>query len=112
MSQRKARGFCFTVNNHTDEDVQKIRTFLRPDGTSGSTPRATELVVSEETGKINGTKHLQGYVAFPRRLTVETVRTLLPRAHVRPVRNPRAAKRYCLKEGGTPLFNSRRKGNS
>lgn len=94
MSRRTARGFCFTINNPDGDDLRRVAALAE-------TPGVIAAAAGEETAPTTGTSHVQGFVSFDAKRRALDVAAILPRAHVRPVRNPRAAFRYCLKGGRT-----------
>jgi len=97
---RTHRGFCFTVNTHTPSDVSAVRALA-------SYPSVSEVIAGEETAPTTERRHIQGYISFADPVTQEEARRTLPnRAHVRPVRNPRGARRYCTK--GNRVFVNKR----
>lgn len=91
MSQSKY--WCFTVNNYTAADEEKIKSLV-PD-------KASYLVYGRERGE-SGTPHLQGYLELPAKRRLRVVKGLpgLDRAHleVRRGSNQEAAD-YCKKDG-------------
>ena len=87
-----AAGYCFTLNNYTEDDVTRLRTL--PDGTT------KYMVFGRERGA-SGTPHLQGYVVFRTRKTLTDVKRLLgERIHLERVKGtPQQASEYCKKDG-------------
>lgn len=83
-SSMRKRCWCFTQNNHTEDDVNKI-----VDTNFG-------YVMQEETGK-NGTSHLQGVIKYPNAVRFSTVKKLLPKAHIEVCKNWVASIQYCSK---------------
>jgi len=95
-----SRSFCFTVNNWTDEDMQRCKDM----------PDVLYLVVGREVGEA-GTPHLQGCVTFKKAKRRTAVARFLPNAFIEPTRNVAKAREYCCKEDGTPLIvDNRRQG--
>lgn len=84
--------FCFTLNNYTSEDEQRIWEAI--------TPLSKYAVIGREVGE-GGTPHLQGYVSFSRRRTFRFVSDLLgSRCHIEVARGTqRQNQRYCTKGG-------------
>lgn len=81
----KARGYCFTLNNYTAEDIDNL------------VKLEIEYGFQEETGE-SGTPHLQGYLYYPNAVSFETVKKLLPRAHIEKMQNLAKSRNYCRKE--------------
>ncbi len=94
MSTRRARHWCFTINNPvTDKTGTADVKFI--------SDTMDYIVVGHEIGK-KGTPHLQCYVAFKRRLRFNQVRKLYPRARISKLykySTPLAAATYCKKDG-------------
>lgn len=83
------RSWCFTINNHDDDDVIICDTI-----------ECTYIVYGEEIGD-KGTPHLQGYVEFKDAKTLTTLKKLLgKKAHLETRRGtPSQASEYCKKDG-------------
>jgi len=89
-----SKYFVFTLNNYTDEEVASIKTIVARE-------EATYVCFGYETAPETGTRHLQGYVEFSRRLRRSQVSNIIStRAHLER-RNGTAeqADEYCKKEG-------------
>lgn len=91
MSRQKAIGWCFTLNNYTEEETNSLHD-LHPD-------KARYLIFGFEKGEMD-TPHLQGYVEFHKQTLFSTVKKLIPRAHLE-VRRGTAEQAidYCKKDG-------------
>lgn len=90
MSRIRSRGWCFTINNPTDDD-QEVLIRLKDD--------ARYMIVGSEVGA-DGTPHFQGYVFFPSQRTFSSLKKKLPRAHIEKARgNPAQNRQYCSKDG-------------
>lgn len=106
MSHARSRGWCYTLNNHTEEDEAQV--VLLSEAASYS-------IVGRETGE-SGTPHLQGYAYFANKKSFKQVKALLPRAHWEPQKGTTdQAADYCKKDGdyaesGTPPASKKRKG--
>lgn len=104
----KKNAYCFTVNNPTPEDEEKLKK-LEKDS------RVRYFVIGHETGE-EGTPHYQGYIYFKSRVVFDTVKKLLPRAHIEESRGSvDEASDYCKKDGdfyefGDKPMNQKRKG--
>lgn len=91
VKPKKSRGYCFTLNNYTDDECKQLKDL-----------ECTYLVYGHETGE-NGTPHLQGYVYFPNPRTIKGIKTIqgFARAHLEVQRGTaEQAVKYCKKEGG------------
>lgn len=84
--------WCFTLNNYTEEEESVVKGVFENECKYG--------IYGREVGA-SGTKHLQGYCVFTRKLRCNQVRVKLGgRAHVEKTRgSPRQASDYCKKEG-------------
>lgn len=85
----KTRAWVFTLNNYTDEDIERI------DGIE-----CRYVGYGKETGD-SGTPHLQGLIVFKNPRAFGPVRSLFnARAHIEPMRgNVDQALQYCQKDG-------------
>lgn len=87
----KARSFCFTINNYTDDDECYVNTMADMDNVK-------YMVVGVEKGD-NGTPHYQGYVSFENARSFSAVKKELPRAHIEVAKGSAMQNRiYCIKE--------------
>jgi len=86
-----AKRWCFTLNNPTEEDEQRIQ---------GNVVEYEYLVYGREVGA-TGTPHLQGFVVFVSRKRLHQLRTLISdRGHYELARGTNAqASAYCRKDG-------------
>lgn len=89
----RARRWCFTLNNPTDDEVQAICDY-------GQLPSVEYLVFGREVAPSTGTPHLQGYVCFRSQLRLSAVkREFNGRAHYQVSRgSPEENRAYCTKE--------------
>ncbi len=87
-----SKRFVFTVNNYTQNDVDKLRSI--------EVGQVDYLVFGKEVGD-NNTPHLQGYVQFVKAVRFKTVKEAInERAHVEKAKgNPKQASDYCKKDG-------------
>lgn len=87
----RTRGYCFTINNYTDEELEFCYCCLKDS--------FEFVIVGEEVGE-EGTPHLQGYIYDSSRPTFNKVKKLLPRAHIENAKgSPQQNITYCSKEG-------------
>lgn len=85
----KARAYCFTLNNYTDEDIERIQAI-----------ECRYLVFGREVGE-QGTPHLQGYISFKNARRGRAVKELLgSRVHLEGAKgSPKQNRQYCTKAG-------------
>jgi len=81
-------AYAFTLNNYTDEELEVIR---RING-------YRYLVLGKEVGDF-GTLHIQGTIYFTNQRSFNSVKELIPRAHLEHARNISASITYCKKDG-------------
>lgn len=88
----KSRGWCFTLNNWTQDEYDKILAQF--------TQKSGEYIVGKEIAPGTGTPHLQGAVYFKNAVHFSAVRTAIPRAHIEPMRGTKKQNmKYCGKSG-------------
>lgn len=93
MPNVQSTRWCFTINNPTDDDRDRVVTLFE------NRDQVKYGVVGRETGE-NGTPHLQCFVLFERNWRFNRLRNALPRAHVEVARGlSRQAAEYCKKDG-------------
>ncbi len=93
-----AKRWIFTINNWTDEQLLHLRLI-------GESEQIQYLVYGRELAPTTGTPHLQGFVIFPGRRTLEHVSRLLPQGHFEIARtNPSQCREYCTKDGDFEEF--------
>lgn len=82
-----SRSYCFTINNYSADDENKLINFP-----------CRYMIYGREIGE-GGTPHLQGYVEFDAPKRMGAVSKMLPRAHLEKRRGTRdQARDYCMKE--------------
>lgn len=82
----RARSFCFTLNNYSDEDIEFVKSV-----------KCKYLICGKEVGE-EGTPHLQGYVMFKNAKSIKTIVKVL-RGHIEVAKgNCRQNIEYCSKE--------------
>lgn len=88
---KRTRGWCFTLNNYTEEEYEKLKTF-------GHT-NTDKFVIGKEVGK-SGTPHLQGYMYFKNAQRFERMKQLCANAHwERSKGSAEQNLKYCSKDG-------------
>jgi Putative viral replication protein len=85
----RAKNWCFTLNNYTDQDVDRIMS-LESD--------VDYLIIGKEVGE-SGTPHLQGFVSFKSRVRRTTAIQRIGQAHFTVCRNIENSVNYCKKDG-------------
>lgn len=96
MSNFRCRGWCFTINNDTYEDLDLLLDM-----------EFSYLVFGFEKG-LKGTPHIQGYVYFENAKTQSAVKLIMPRAHLSGARgNADQNYDYCSKDGDFYEFGDR-----
>lgn len=85
----RAKHWCFTLNNYTDDDIQRIES---------RTNLYDYVVIGREVGA-SGTPHLQGFVSFPDRVRRNHCVDVIGQAHFTVARSIADSIRYCKKDG-------------
>lgn len=96
MSNTRTRGFCFTINNYTDEDIDTFKELEHR-----NRPKIKFGIIGKEVGD-SGTPHLQGYVYFENanKSNFNNLNKWFPRAHIEPAKGtPKQNFEYCSKDG-------------
>lgn len=92
QTQPRSTRWVYTINNPTPEEVLHCRGLV-DDGT------CLRVVFGLETGE-SGTRHIQGCLVLPRRLRLNQLKQILPRAHLEVMRGTiDQAEQYCRKDG-------------
>jgi len=99
---RSAKNWCFTINNYTDAEITQLAEKASELLESKS---IQYLVYGKEVGE-TGTPHLQGFVSFHKRTTLNGIKSvLIPRGHLEAARGtPLQASEYCKKDGDYTEF--------
>lgn len=85
----RSRGFCFTLNNYTEQEYEAIINYKDP----------VYMVVGKEVGE-KGTPHLQGYYYFKYAKTVTSFKKEFPKMHFEIAKGTaKQNQKYCSKEG-------------
>lgn len=95
---RSAKNYCFTLNNYSDVELQAL---AQASAELLESKSIRYMVYGREVGD-SGTPHLQGFVSFNARKTLQTVKQIagLSRAHLEPAKGtPLQAATYCQKDG-------------
>lgn len=94
MPGYQAKDWCFTLNNYTEEDVNRLSGLIGGD-------ELCYMVYGREVGE-SGTPHLQGFLQLSRKKTMAGVKKLLGSNTIHLERRrgtPTEASDYCKKEG-------------
>jgi len=87
----RTRGWCFTLNNYTEEEKDILESF-------GHT-NTERFIVGREVGT-NGTPHLQGYMYFKNAQSFDRMRKVCERAHWEKAKGTAEQNyKYCSKDG-------------
>lgn len=103
----QSRNWCFTLNNYTAEEEEKLK---------GELAHVKYIVFQRERGE-NGTAHLQGYLELDRSQRLSFVKKILEKAHWEVRRGSQEdAIKYCKKletrEPGTEPFERGERANA
>lgn len=89
----RARAWCFTINNYTDEDVQRVRDIINKDN--------CVCGIAEYEHQQEGTPHIQGFIRFQNQISFKSLQNQFnKRAHIEVTKGKDEANwAYCSKEG-------------
>lgn len=91
------KGWCFTINNYTANDIKLIEEFQTN----------YDFIYGIEKGE-NGTPHLQGYIHLHEKQRFSNIKSWLPRAHLEARKGSiMQAVDYCKKDGDYYTNNAR-----
>lgn len=89
-TSKRSRGWCFTLNNYTEEEYENIKSNLHSN--------TIKYIIGKEVGE-NGTPHLQGYCYYKEGKTFKYMKTINERIHWERARgNPSQNYEYCSKQ--------------
>lgn len=71
MGKKGFRGWCFTINNYTDDDLAMVKAL-----------KYVYLLYAFEVGEENQVPHIQGYVYFKDEVAMSALSKKLKRAHL------------------------------
>lgn len=83
---KRSRGWCFTINNYTPQDVVQVKALAE---------FSRYILAAYEVGT-QGTPHIQGYVYFDNTKTLHVMTKRLPRAHFTAARGDSEANRFYI----------------
>lgn len=89
----RERKFCFTLNNYTPDEEEKIKSMTK------MKPEILFMIYGKEVGA-NGTPHLQGYIYYKNPQYLDSLKNKIKRWHLEPqwADNDSVAINYCKKE--------------
>lgn len=93
--ETRARGWCYTFNNYTEEDVTRLSLMSQP----------IYHVFGKEIGE-SGTPHLQGFLYMKNPRKFKCMKKLIGNAHIAPLygnSTPLKAAMYCKKSDPNPF---------
>lgn len=91
MTEKRSRGWCFTINNYSDDDINWCYALAIEEG-------LVYTVVGKEVGE-QGTPHLQGYIYWNTLKSLKQMKHLHDTAHWECQRGTcDQAANYCMKE--------------
>lgn len=101
--KQRSRGWCFTVNNYTEDDI--IDVFWLYEGDTNS----SYLVVGFEICPRTKTPHLQCYVYYTNAVSFSSMKKALPTAHIeaQKARKEVTAYAYCMEDDDYIEFGNR-----
>lgn len=89
--RRRARQFCFTLNNYTQNDIDTIIHYVI--SLNG------EYIIGKEIAPSTGTPHLQGYIKMKNAISFTALKKIIPKAHIEIARGTKIENiNYCNKE--------------
>lgn len=90
-SSKRLRKWCFTLNNYSEEDYEKILNYVKH-------KKHTKYIIGKEVGK-NGTPHLQGYINSKSAISFDTLKNICNSLHLeKAVASDEKNYIYCSKE--------------
>jgi len=96
----KSRGWCFTLNNYTEEDEKKIKEELAL--------HARYVIYGREVAPVTGTPHLQGYIYFDNARQRRSVSKFIPTARLEKANGTAEHSYiYCSKDGDYVEYGAR-----
>lgn len=86
---QRARRWCFTLNNYTNEDLSQLSKYFE---------QTTDFyIIGKEIGE-SGTPHLQGYFERKQQVRFDTLKKIMPKCHLEKAKGNRLSNvEYCSK---------------
>ncbi len=91
-SRNRARTWCFTLNNYTEDDCVSLS------HNKWDEFEISKCVFQEEIGEENKTKHLQGVVQFKNQISFTSLKEFHNKIRWSKCKNLNASIKYCSKE--------------
>lgn len=93
-----SRGYCWTLNNYTQEEVDNLKTWGQKEVDS---EKVKYLIAGEEIGDEKKTPHLQGFIYYKnKKKAIDVKKDIGKRAHIEVAKGtPQQAANYCKKDG-------------
>ena len=99
--QDRSRRWCFTINNYTEDDISSLKAL----------DKINFLIAGKEVGEEKGTPHLQGYVEYTNKKSINQVRKEI-RGHISIAQgNKKQNIEYCSKTDKEPIVIGNSKTN-
>ncbi|AGS36190.1 replication-associated protein [Circoviridae 5 LDMD-2013] len=97
MPRVRAKRWCFTLNNPTDQEKDFMARLQLGELPTASNMKLTYLCFGREAVS---TPHLQGYLELEKKSSLSSMKTFLTRAHWEKAKgSPKEAADYCKKDG-------------
>lgn len=88
--RQRARKYCFTLNNYTQNNIDTIILYV--------TTQNGQYIIGKEVGE-SGTPHLQGYIEFKNAISFNSLKKIMPQAHIEKTRGNKTENlNYCKKD--------------
>lgn len=96
VRRNRAKRWCFTINNYTDEDVDRLR----------NTTDRKYLIFGREVAPETGTRHIQGFIHLGNAREFNSVKNIVgPTAHIERAKGTdKQNQTYCKKDGDFEEF--------
>lgn len=91
--KKRTRGWCWTLNNYTEEELKKIKKL-------STLSTVEKLIFGKEVGNEKKTEHLQGYIYWSYGKTLEDMKRINERWHLEEAKGGYMSQTiYCTKDG-------------
>ena len=84
--RNRSRNWVFTLNNYDTLDLELLKNI-----------QGCKLIFQTEVGKM-GTPHIQGCISFSNAVAFNSMKKLLPKAHIEICKNWHMSVKYCSKQ--------------